>query len=55
MTLLLETLKVGIFDCKKSKVGSLSFRPVAQLVEHRAVMLEVVSSTSIRPSLRVLK
>ena len=29
--------------------------PVAQLVEHRAVMREVVSSTPAGPTLRVLK
>ena len=29
--------------------------PVAQLVEHRAVMREVVSSTPARPTLGVLK
>ena len=29
--------------------------PVAQLVEHRVIMREVVSSTPIRPTLRVLK
>ena len=29
--------------------------PVAQLVEHRAVMREVVSLTPARPTLRVLK
>ena len=29
--------------------------PVAQLVEHRAVMREVVSSTLAEPTLRVLK
>ena len=30
-------------------------RPVAQLVEHRAVLREVVSSTPAGPTLRVLK
>ena len=40
-----------IFDDKRVKDRAL----VAQLVEHRAAMREVVSSTLARPTLRVFK
>ena len=40
--------------CIRSRVRS-HRAPVAQLVEHRAVMREVVSSTPAGPTLRVLK
>ena len=44
-----------LFLCK-IKLGLFEHRaPVAQLVEHRAVMREVVSSTPAGPTLRVLK
>ena len=41
---------------KKSLINTLAHRaPVAQLIERRAVMREVMSSTLAGPSLRVLK
>ena len=39
----------------KREGGNLHHAPMAQLVEHRAVMREVVSSTPAGPTLRVLK
>ena len=52
-------IKPIVLWCSRSPTSSF-FRkrdraPVAQLVEHRAVMREVVSSTPAGPTLRVLK
>ena len=50
---------VGKTETPISSLFSLQFRnyrtPVAQLVEHRVIMREVVSSTPTGPTLRVLK
>ena len=43
-----------VFDDSNSD-GFLDRAPVAQLIEHRVVMREVVSSTPAGPTLRVLK
>ena len=49
----LDCFKVKTQCCKKKKKTHCA--PVAQLVEHRAVTREVVSSTPAGPTLRVFK
>ena len=46
---------IYIKRCKSSNNDIFNHAPVAQLVEHRAAMQEVMSSTPAGPTLRVLK
>ena len=48
-------LTIDAIGAEIFSINTFSREPVAQLVEHRAVTREVVSSTPAGPTLRVLK